>query len=72
VSWGSSWLPWAAWGLAVVVAVVVLGFCLYELAWKSRRLQRDLRRLQALTGELDRLRSDLAGVQRRVADARPR
>jgi hypothetical protein len=64
-------VPIAAWGLAVVVALVVLGFCGYEIFWKAQRLRRDLARLQDLNGRLDALRTDLAAVQRRVADTRP-
>ena len=63
------WVPIAAWCAAVVVAAVVLGFCAYELSWKSKRLRDDLRSLQSLADELAQLRVDLADAQLRVAAA---
>jgi hypothetical protein len=61
------WVPIAAWGAAVLIALVVLGFCAYEIAWKANRLRRDLREMQTLADELDELRAQLAATQRRIA-----
>jgi hypothetical protein len=63
------WVPIVAWGAAVLVALVVLGFCAYEITWKTARLRRDLRRLQALADQLAELRGEVAAVQGRVAAA---
>lgn len=63
------WIPVIAWGAAAVVALVVLGFCAYEISWKAARLRRDLSRLQASADQLARLRGDLAAVQERIAAA---
>ena len=63
------WIPIAAWGFAGVLALVVLGFCGYEIFWKAQRLERDLRRLQGLTEQLTELRGQLAEAQQRVAAA---
>ena len=63
------WIPIAAWGLAALVAVVVLGFCGYEVTWKAKRLQRDLGALQGRAEELAQLRRQLAEAQERVAAA---
>jgi hypothetical protein len=63
------WIPIAAWGAAALLAVVVLGFCAYELNWKAKRLQRDLRRLQGVTDQLAALRARVAETQERVAAA---
>lgn len=63
------WIPLLAWLIAAAVALVVLGFCAYELVWKARRLQRDLRRLQDLVGQLSQLRSEVAAAQVRLARA---
>ncbi len=52
---GVHWIPIAAWGAAVLLAVVVLGFCAYEINWKAKRLQRDLRRLQGAERPAGRL-----------------
>jgi hypothetical protein len=63
------WVPIAAWGGAVLVAAVVLGFCAYEISWKADRLRRDLRKLQARADELTVLRGELSAVQERVSAA---
>ncbi len=61
-----SWLVGLAWGIAVVVAVVVLGTCWYELAWKSKRLSMDLRDLLTTRDDLSSLQQRLAAAQRRL------
>jgi len=61
------WIPAIAWGSAALVAVVLLGFCAYEIVWKTARLRRDLRQLQDLADQLVRLRGQLADAQQRVA-----
>jgi hypothetical protein len=63
------WIPIAAWGAAVLVAAVVLGFCAYEISWKAKRLQRDLRGLQDLAAQLGELRARVTETQERVAAA---
>jgi hypothetical protein len=65
------WVPVAAWGAALVVGVVLLGYCAYEIRWKAKRLTGDLNRLQALGADLHRLQVELAAVQER-ADAAQR
>lgn len=61
------WVPIAAWGFAVLVCLVVLGFCAYELIWKTRRLQRDLVALQAMADDLAVLRREVTAAQQRLA-----
>ena len=61
------WVPIGAWAAAAAVAIVVLGFCAYELTWKTKRLRGDLRRLQALADDTERLRIKLAATQQRIA-----
>ena len=63
------WIPIAAWCFAAALALVVLGFCGYEIFWKAQRLQRDLRRLQGLDEQVTVLRAQLAEAQQRVAAA---
>lgn len=65
-----SWVPLAAWIAAFAVAVLVLGFCAYELRWKTQRLNADVGKLQALGAELVRLQGELAVVQQRAERAR--
>jgi hypothetical protein len=63
-------VPWTAIiaGLAaVVLAAVPLGFCLYELAWKARRLRGDLARMNELGNLLARLRDEADAAQQRLA-----
>ncbi|MDT4915465.1 MAG: hypothetical protein QOI15_2355 [Pseudonocardiales bacterium] len=65
-------VPIIAWAVAGAVAVVVLGFCAYEIIWKANRLRRDTLRLQSAAGQLTALRDDLAAAQQRAAAARLR
>ena len=41
------WIPIGAWIAAVLVAVVVLGFCAYEIIWKTNRLRADIAELDS-------------------------
>ncbi|MHA3703374.1 hypothetical protein ACXR2U_14445 [Jatrophihabitans sp. YIM 134969] len=50
------------WVGAVVLGLVILGFCAYEIIWKLRRLGRDVEDLQGL-------QTRLAALQRQVATA---
>jgi hypothetical protein len=59
-----------AWICAAVFALAVLGFCAYELTWRTRRLRRDLDRLRELAARAEVLRADLADAQVRLAAAR--
>lgn len=65
-------IPIVAWAAAAAVAVVLLGFCAYEIVWKTNRLRRDVAQLQATADQLTELREGLAAVQQRAAAARPR
>lgn len=62
------WVVAGVWIGAVLLSAVVLGFCIYELVWKSRRLQSDLERLNQLAGTLAGLQGEIQTVQRRVSD----
>jgi outer membrane murein-binding lipoprotein Lpp len=62
-----AWIPIIAWLAAAVVAVVVLGFCAYELRWKVRRVRTDLGQLLADAETLDQLRDGIADAQLRFA-----
>jgi Flp pilus assembly protein TadB len=57
-----------AWVIAPLIAVVVLGFCAYELTWKAQRLRRDTLRLQELVHSLQQMQRELTAVRQRVAD----
>jgi hypothetical protein len=47
---------------AAMVAIIVVGFCGYELRWKSQRLRDDLAGLEATLRQL-------GGVQQGLQDA---
>lgn len=53
------WIVAGAWLLAVLLAAVVLGFAVYELAWKLRRLRDDQSRLEGVITELGGAAEDL-------------
>ena len=60
------WVPIAAWAGAVLFAVVVLGFCAYEIVWKARRLQSDLIRLHQTQTDAMSLRDALQSSVERL------
>ncbi len=62
-----AWIPIAAWIVAVVAALVVLGFCVYEIGGKTKRLRADLGELTAVANRLQGLRGQLAEAQQRLA-----
>ena len=59
-----------AWGAALIVAAVVLGSCLYELAWKSARLRKDVALLTEAEAELAGLQGQIRAAQERLAIVR--
>ena len=63
------WVPLIVWIAAAVVAVVVLGYCAYELVWKTKRLRRDLAQLQALNTQLASVQQTLTAAQGRLTAA---
>ncbi len=56
-----------AWIAAVLVTLVILGFCAYELTWKLRRLRTDAEKLQNTVGQLAGLQAELNSIQLRAA-----
>ena len=64
------WIPLGAWIAALAIWIVVLAFCGYEIVWKSRRLQADLRELGALAAQLTALREQALAAQQRLAGQR--
>ena len=64
------WIPIGAWIAALLVAAVVLGYCAYEIVWKTKRLRGDLAGLQGSAAQLTALQGALAGTQQRLAAVR--
>jgi len=63
-----AWIPVLVWIGAVVVALLVLGYCAYEITGKSRRLHREMVRLQTVSERVHRLQADVSAVRQRVAE----
>lgn len=59
------------WGIAVLIGIVVLGLCAFDLAGKAQRLRKDADRLQDLQSRLTALQDEVADAQRRLPDRRP-
>jgi hypothetical protein len=55
-----------AWGAAVVLGVVVLGFCAYEIKWKISRLGADAARLRKIVDELSKIEAELVTAADRL------
>lgn len=64
------WIPLIAWLAALALAAVVLGFCGYEIAWKSRRLAGDLTRARELEQRLKTMREQADDARSRLLSAR--
>jgi type II secretory pathway component PulM len=60
-----------AWVGAVVVTLVILGFCAYELSWKLKRLRTDAERLQGTVQELAAMQTQLQRLQLRATSSAP-
>jgi outer membrane murein-binding lipoprotein Lpp len=61
------WVVGGTWIGAGVLALLVLGFCAYELSWKIRRLRREGARMQALAARAQTLQGEVAALQQRAA-----
>lgn len=61
-----SWLVGLVWGVALLIAVIVLGTCAYDLGWKYKRLSKDLDGLRTMGDDLVKLQAQLAVTQRRL------
>jgi hypothetical protein len=59
-------IGWIAFAAALVFGIVLIGFCAYELVWKSKRLARDLAGLQRLSQDLLRARAELDAIAGRL------
>lgn len=64
-------IGWSAIGGAVLVGMVLLGFCAYELTWKAQRLKRDLVVLRRVTDELQQTQKDLTLLGARLRSVAP-
>ncbi len=65
------WIVLGSWIGAVVLALVVFGFVLYEVRWKTQRLRREAARLQALAERAQGLQAEAATLQARATEPGP-
>ena len=61
-----AWIVVAAWGFALLFALVVLGYAGYELSWKTRRLAAERARLEQQMAELAGLGARLQAAADRL------
>lgn len=52
------WVVAAVWAGVVVLSAIVLGFTVYEVSWKSKRLAADRRKLLMLSQQFAELGAD--------------
>ncbi len=64
-------IGWLAVAGALIFALIVLGFCAYEVLWRVRRLQRDAAVMADLAPEVAALQRRLELLQRRTTAATP-
>ncbi len=55
------------WGVAILVAVVVAGFCAYEVQWKVARLRADVAALDSTVAALADLQAKLQAASARAS-----
>jgi len=65
-----AWLVGLVWGIAVLLGVVVLGLCAWDLAGKVTRLRNDADGLLALRDRLTDLQKQVVDAQQRVPTLR--
>jgi Tfp pilus assembly protein PilO len=63
-------VAWIAFGVALVVVVLVLGYCGYQVGWRAARLRADLAQLKTTTNGLQAVAADLRTIQARIAGLR--
>ena len=59
-----------AFGVALVVVVLVLGYCGYQVGWRIARLRADLAQLKTTTDGLQAVAADAQIIQVRIARLR--
>lgn len=60
-------VAWIAFGVALVVVVLVLGYSGYQVGWRVARLRADLAQLKATTDGLQAVAADARTIQARIA-----
>ena len=60
-------VAWIAFGVALIVVVLVLGYSGYQVGWRVARLRADLAQLKATTDGLRAVAADARTIQARIA-----
>jgi hypothetical protein len=60
-------VAWVAFGVALIVVVLVLGYSGYQVGWRVARLRADLAQLKATTDGLRAVAADARTIQARIA-----
>jgi predicted exporter len=60
-------VAWIAFGVALVVVVLVLGYCGYQVGWRAARLRADLAQLKPTTDGFQAVAADARTIQARIA-----
>ena len=61
-----SWVVGLVWGIAVLIGIVVLGLCAFDLRWKAKRLSTDAEGLRTLQSRLVAVQEQAADVAQRL------
>ena len=63
-------VAWIAFGVALVVVVLVLGYSGYQVGWRVARLRADLAQLKTTTDGLQAVAADARTIQARIVALR--
>jgi hypothetical protein len=63
-------VAWIAFGVALVVVALVLGYCGYQVAWRAARLRADLAQLKPIIDGLQAVAADTRTIQARISRIR--
>ena len=61
---------WIGFGVALLVVVLVLGYCGYQVGWRIARLRADLTQLKITTDGLQVVAADARAIHARIARLR--
>jgi hypothetical protein len=63
-------VAWIAFGVALVVVMLVLGYSGYQVRWRVARLRADLAQLKTTTDGLQAVAADARTIQARIVALR--
>jgi len=63
-------VAWIAFGVALLAVVLVLGYCGYQVGWRTARLRTDLTQLKTTTDGLQAVAAEARTIKARIARLR--